>query len=253
MSRKKPVILVTVYRRYFELSRTIERIHELHSEFSHRPDIVVLWAQPEPARIWFFDQLLREGKIETLLTRKQLPGETPTTATSYAESHNLRIGLDFIRSKYDPATHYAICQAADAYANPEQCYQFIDGKIQEGYEAVTLFWPNGCVHDDIWCTNMFAVPLDETYWPPVSKIGDSDVLERQWGLLLKSRQPPSIFKNHNSNNKRFLHEHLSEHQEDWPRFAVEYGFSIPFFTSGYVPLWKRLFGWLSSRRSIFVT
>lgn len=251
-TRKKPVILVTVYRRYFELARTIERIHELKHEFSQVPDIVVIWAQPEVTRIWFFNRLLQEGKIQRLLTRPQLPDEFPSTATTYAESHNLRIGLNHIKATYDASTTYALCQAADVYANPEQCYQYIDRKIQEGEEAVVLFWPNGCIHDDIWHTNMFAVPLDESYWPPVASLNDSDVLERQWGLLLKQGQPPYVHKNHNHNNKRFLHEHLSEFQEEWPRFAVEGGFPSTLFVSGYVPWWKKLFGWMHSRRSIFV-
>lgn len=250
--RKKPVILLTVYRRYFELSRAIQRIRELTHEFAFPPEVVVIWAQPEPARAWFFDKLIREGHIKHLLTRKKLDGESPQTATTYAESHNLRIGLEFIRDHYDPDTTYAICQAADVWPNNETCYGFIDKVIQGGDEAVVMFWSNGCVNSDIWHTNMFAVPLDEEYWPPVARIGDQDVLERQWGLLLKSRQPPLIHKTHNNNNRRFLHEHLSEHVEEWPRLPIFYGSGAQLFVSGYMPWWKQLFGWLTTKRSVYV-
>lgn len=246
------MIVVTVYRRYYELSRTMARIEELRSEFCEAPDVIVVWAQPEPSRLWYFEKLLVEGKIKRLLTRPQLPGETPQTATTYAESRNLRMGLEYVKAHYDPDTTYVIVQAADAYANPGHCYKYIDDKIQEGEEAVVLFWDNGCIHDDIWCTNMFAVPLDDSYWPPLAEIGDQDVLERQWGRLLKQRQPPRIFKNHNSDSKRFQHNHLSEHQPEWPRFAVNDGFGVPLFISGYTPWWKRLLGWAISKRSIFV-
>ncbi len=91
------VILLTVHRRYYELSRAIERIHELRAEFAVAPEIVVVWSQPEVSRFWFFDELLADHKIQHLVGRPALPGECASGPKTYPESYNLRLGLNFIR------------------------------------------------------------------------------------------------------------------------------------------------------------
>ncbi len=106
---------------------------------------------------------------------------------------------------------------------------------------MVLYWPNGCLNSDIWHTNLFAVPLDEAYWPPLASPESQDVLERMWGLQLTERQLPGVVRNHNSNDKRFVHAHLSERREAWPERAVCGNAAMTLCITGYLPWWRRLF------------
>lgn len=241
---RQAVILLTVHRRYYELSRAIARIHELSHEFAVPPQIVVVWSQPEVSRLWFFDELTESGRIQHLLGRPALPGENEKGPTTYPESHNLRMGLEFIRSTFPAQETYVIGQAGDIYPQAEHCYQYIDRLVQQGSRAVVFYWANGCLNSDIWHTNLFAVPLDEAYWPPVATPESQDVLERMWGLVLVERQLPDVVRNHNSNNKRFVHAHLSEQREPWPERAVCVDGELTLYVRGRMAWYRRLFLWL---------
>jgi hypothetical protein len=204
----RAVVVVTVYRRYYELERSLRRLRELSGEFSEPPAVLIVWAQPEVCRLWFFRKLKAEGLYDEVITRVRLPNEAADQPTTYPESYNIRLGLQHVRDHYPGC--YALVQAADVMAKPGQAYHFVDQHVQAGAAAVLFYWPNGCVRDNIWYTNFFAVKADEQYWPPLVEPGDQDVLEWKWGKLLMERQPPGIEKNHNYNFKRFTHEHLSE-------------------------------------------
>lgn len=236
----KPVIVLTVYRRYSELASTLRRIRDLTPEFGEAPDVVVVWSQPEVGRLWFFQKLLSDGVVEKLLTRPALPGEAPDQPTTYPESHNIRLGLAWVREHYDPATTYAVVQAADAEANPGHCYAFIDAHMRGGAGAVVFHWPNGCIPVEIWHTNFFAVRLDPAYWPPVSDRFSQDVLEAQWGRRLAAERPPDVVKSHNYNGKRFSHTHRSELEPAWPVVPQASAQSTPLLIAGYQPWWRRL-------------
>lgn len=236
----KPVIIITLYRRYPELDATLKRIAELSTEFAEKPDIVLVWARPEVTRLWFIGQLLKDGIVNHLLTRPALPGEGDTGgSTTYPESHNIRLGLEFVKKHYGPDT-YALVQTADVIANPGFAYQFVDSHMQNGAKAVVLFWENGCVRSHIWHTNFFACCLDEAYWPPIAKTGDDDVLERQYGKKLQDLQLPGIVESHNSNSKRFAHVHWTD---PWPHKPVMDGCGVGLFIRGRKSLWRKMVEW----------
>jgi hypothetical protein len=48
----KPVVVLTVYRRYHELAEALDRLTALAHEFAEPPAVVVVWAAPEVGRLW---------------------------------------------------------------------------------------------------------------------------------------------------------------------------------------------------------
>lgn len=248
----KPVVVITVCRRYHELDDALARLAALAHEFAEPPAVVVVWARPEVGRLWYFQGLLREGRVDHLLTRPALPGEADDRPTTYPESHNIRLGLEFARKTYGPDA-YAVVQTADIHPHATLCYAFADAHMQAGDGAVVLHWQNGCVQHGIWHTNFFAVRLDdEAYWPPVSDPDHQDVLERQWGRKLSELRPPRVVESHNYNGKRFGHAHRSEHLPPWPvrPQAAAAGFAL--CITGHKPWWERALEWLgrAARRCI---
>lgn len=173
---RKPVILLTLCRRYYELAKNLEKIYQLKGEFPSEPDVVLVWAQPEVGRLWFLQELLASGKLTHVIGRPQLPDETGVS-TTYPESHNLHIGLTYIRENYPPDS-YVVVQASDVEPKAGVYHQ-INVLMQEGANAFAVHWANGVCCNDIWHTNFFSVCLDPAYWPPVSEPDAADTLERQ--------------------------------------------------------------------------
>jgi hypothetical protein len=242
---RKPVIAITVYRRYYELTQNLKLIHQFKSEFAVTPDIVVVWAQPEVPRLWFFQELLASGHITSLLTRPHLVGESSNN-TTYPESYNLSLALRWVSFSYKDDA-YLLGQAADVEPKPG-AYRTIDKRMQEGCQAFLIHWPNGVCRSDIWHTNFFAVGMDENYWPPVAEVTDADTLERQWGLSLSARRLPYIEKSHNASNRFFSHRHLSEGHEPWPcKHQADSG-SANLFIVGHKSIWRRLQGVFSTKK-----
>jgi hypothetical protein len=201
--------------------------------------VVVVWACPEVGHLWFFDELLRTGLASHVLGRPPLPGEGG--ATSYPESHNLRLGLTYIRDNYANEVHYVIGLAADVYLQ-DWTLSYIHDHMKEN-DCVVFHWDNGCVREGVWHTNCFGVCLDERYWPPLSPPGHADTLERQWGMKLERERPPLVHKWHNSGQRKFIHRH-----ENGP--VLE---SRPQYTQNALPLYlesqsrlRRFFRWLKS-------
>lgn len=216
MTTMRAVLLTTLHRRYHELKENLARARDRAvAELGYAPDVVLVWARPEVCRLWFINELVEQGLVTHVVGRPELPGEGGDRATTYPESHNLRAGLEFIRERYDPATHYAVVLAADVWVK-DDTFLFVQNKINDGNKAVLFHWENGCVHDGVWHTNFFAVPLEADYWPPLSLPDDQDVLERQWGRHLQKVQPAGVFKWHNYQQRRFLHTHESEGLETFP-------------------------------------
>lgn len=249
---KRAVLLVTVYRRYHELRKNLERTRlKALAELGYMPDVVLVWASPEVGRLWFIQELQRDGLITHLLKRPGVDGLDGIRPTTFSESINLRLGLNFIKQHYDNATHYVIMHAADIFL--QDCtLTFVDdrinGRIEEGpHNAVVFFWQNGVTNSDTWATYFFAVCLDPAYWPPVSSDGDQDVLERQWGLLLQRTQPPAVFKWHNAHERRYLHRHESESLPSIEFKPQNEQRCLPMACSGYKSWLARLwdvFAWL---------
>ncbi len=242
MPTKKPVILITLYRRYVELQHNLQRFQEIKHEFAEPPDVVLVWAQPELGRLWFIEELQAEGKIQHVLGREREPDETSQVATSYPESMNIRKGLEFIRKTYGDNS-YCLMQAADIWPR-EGIYGMVDSHMQkEDMNAVIFHWQNGIIHSGIWHTNFFAVSMDDRYWPPLSKPGHADVLERHWGSELAKKALPGIFQTHNYQCKKFLHTHETETSEPWPIFPRTDGQCICVYVRGWKPWRLRLKEW----------
>ncbi len=231
---------MTVYRRYLELYNNIKLIHNLKKEFKEEPDIIVVWAQPEVGRLWFFQKMIKDKMITNVVSRLKLENESENHSSTYPESHNIRVGLNYIKSNYDNNKSYVVMQAADIKPNEKMAYQFIDLKMNDGDKAVLFHWQNGCAHHNIWHTNFFAVALDEKYWPPLSEFGDADVLESKWGKELANKNLPGICESHNSNNKKFLHIHESENNPEIFIYPQNDNVNINLFIKGHLNWFKRI-------------
>jgi hypothetical protein len=240
----KPILLVTLYRRYHELDRNLAWFWEHANEFRERPEVVLVWAEPELDRLWFIEDLLSRGMIHHVVSRLRLPGEVAGQATSYPESHNLRKGLEFIRRHYHDQEVFVVGHAADVKVK-KGLYAEIDSQFHEkGAHALVFHWQNGCCHEGIWHTNCFAVSTDRLYWPPLSTPDHQDVLERQWGKYLQEMNPPRVVTSANYNQKNFSHDHLSEDLPEFPRHPRWAGGSVALHLSGRRRWYLRALDWL---------
>lgn len=209
----KAVFLVTVYRRYYELARNLQRsLERAEAELGYRPEVVLVWARPEYARQWFIRELQARGLVTHVLKRPALDGEGSQGGTTWPESHNIRLGLEFIREQYacphcGKLDTYVVMHAADVYLQ-DDTLKIIEREILAENEAVVFHWSNGSANANVWHTNCFGVTMNRDYWPPLSTPLEQDVLERQWGKALDGK--PRVCRAHNANDKRFLHRHESD-------------------------------------------
>lgn len=175
----KPIVVFIVYRKYYDLVNNVNNLLKYISEFVVRPDIMVLWVQPESAMFWVMNSL----PFNKILSREKLEGECQNSPTTYPVSNNINIVLHYIKRIYNSEKCYAIVQDADIYPK-EGFYGAIDNTMQQGTNLAAFHWPNHCVPIGCLCTNIFAVSMDEFYWPPVSDRNNHDVLEWQWGKII---------------------------------------------------------------------
>lgn len=217
----QPIILITVFRRYHELVKSIEHIHNVRAEFKKPPIIVVVWAAPEVQRMFLFESLIKLGFIQHVLYRDQDPSDGLGKPTTAPESLNLRLGLEFIDKNYK--NYYVVGQACDITTKP-QIYRWIDAEIEK-YEAVLFFWNNGISLENVWHTNFF-VTRSRNYWPPLAKEGDADTLERIWGRYLSENKLNNFSRSHNSRGLKFNHDHISELMEEFPKETKKVKFTI---------------------------
>lgn len=228
----QPIILITIYRRYHELLRNIEQILEYSKEFHVKPDIFIVWVNPEIGRSWVFHKLLKEKKIAHVISRL-----TDNTGNiSFEESRNIRHGLEFIDKHYKD--YFVVVQTADV-APKAKTYGYIQKQIDEGNDAVVFHLENGVVHFDIWHTNFFAVK-NKSYWPPLSPPSDPDILEAQWGKYLVNQKLHNLAKSHNYQGKKFSHKHESEELPDIDFIPLEKDSSVNMYIKGYIPFWTRV-------------
>jgi hypothetical protein len=229
----KPIILITIYRRYRELIKCLENIHELKKEFKESPQIVVVWACPVLGNLWFFEKLIREGKINHLVLRHKNNDGGPTT---FPESLNLRLGLEFIEKNYEGQEFYVIGQACDIFPN-SGTYKLVDTLLHEKEKAVLFFWENGIARENVWHTNFFAISNDRNYWPPLSDKNEADTLEVQWGKQLANKNLP-FYRTHNSRCLKFTESNLDQlNLALIPRKGDAY---INLNIMGYKSLWRRI-------------
>jgi hypothetical protein len=200
----KPIICVTVHRRYTELALNLAASKEKFGEFAVPPEVVLVVAQPERAALPFFERLRHEGLIHHLLFRPSNGLDSPIT--TYPESHNIQLALRYVSDIWGPES-YVLLQAADVCPN-KGTYRFVDEHMQQDGDGAVFHWENPTARANVWHTNFFAIrPNHTASWPPIVEPGDADVLERKWGRQLENL-PGNWLRTHNSNNKRFVHEHL---------------------------------------------
>lgn len=243
LKKLKAVLLVTVYRRYHELQKNLRRTRDkAMAELGYMPDVVLVWASPETSRLWLIQELMQEGLVTHLVKRYHLEGLDGDRPTTFPESRNLRLGLEFIRDNYQELS-YCIMHAADIWLQ-DGTLKFIDdrinGRVEEGeHQAVLFHWQNPIVHADIWATYMFGVRLDDpAYWPPVSPDNAQDVLERQWGCQLMGK--PGIFRWHNSRDQKFLHRHESEQLPEMDHRSQHLQQNVTMYCKGHLPWYSRI-------------
>lgn len=236
---RKPIILLTVHRRYWELERAIANIQNHLSEFSEKPDIVVVWASPEIGRLWYFLELLKKEIINHVVYRQAADEDGKGCPTTHLASLNIRRGLNFIKKTY-PSPFYVVCHDADIVVNPG-IFGFVDKEMSNlDNHGVLFFWENGIRHANCWHTNFFAVSDNKLYWPPISEINSADVLEVQWGNYLDAKNLRSFTLTHNSRSQKFLHSHDSEKLDPFPFIPQKHDFGVPFFIKGYIPWYVRI-------------
>ena len=246
---KRPILLVTVCRRYYELEKNLRFSQTLFGEFNQAPEVVVVWARPEIGRLWVFEKLLAEGQISRVMGRPALPDEVDGCATTFPESRNLRGALESFRRLYAPDSYYVIGQAADVCPK-KGVYSYIDSTMQDGRKAVAFLMPI-CHSLHAWHTNFFAVASDDAFWPPVSPTNSQDILERQWAVVLDGKE--NVERSNNNNNKHFVHAHESESAKPYPFFAQDKAAVIGLTVRGY-ETWlsrckkylRRTYQWLKS-------
>lgn len=162
------------------------------------------------------------------------------------------MGLEFIRDRYDNASHYVVMQGADIWVKPGLLGFVHDQMNQQENEAVLFFLQTGIVHQDNWHTNFFALGFDERYWPPLAQKEDQDMLERKWGIQLKKFDLPGIVRWHNNREKSFVHAHESEHP-GVPAEAIVAQFgreSAPLFVCGRRKSFREWLSGVSLRQEV---
>jgi hypothetical protein len=234
----KPIILITLYRRYHEFCNSIENIERYKKFFKVKPDIYVIWSSPENGKLWLFEDLIKKDIIQKLITRKGFPNENGKHPTSFFESHNIRLGLETVFR--DHPDSYCIVQAADVKIT-EYGFNVIENEMISGASAVTFIWNNRFT-TDAWATNCFAVSSARKFWPPFVEYDTVDTLERYWYKeFAKNSKKDYITVLGNQSNFIFTHEHKSEKLPKFlDKFIVE-NESVGLFIKGQKSLIKRIY------------
>lgn len=230
----KPVILITLHRRYHELHKALKNIHGKKVFFKNQPSIVLVWADPEPSRRWFIDDLVKAKLIDHVVHRYKLPSDSSGYGTTFSESQNIRLGLENVFRLYDDC--YCVVQAADICIT-EYGFYLIEQEMCNGAQAINFTWENRFT-SKAWHTNCFAVSKNKDYWPPCCNLNCLDVLEKLWynecGLY------KGITTLANNNQIIFIHKHISEKMDAFPSKPVTIKNTFNLFIKGSMTFLKRL-------------
>lgn len=244
---KIPVILMTVYRRYHELQNNLLAVDLFEKQLGYRPKVIIVWASPEIGRMWFLHELIRTRKVTHVIYRPR--NQFDDGPTTYSESVNIRFGLEWIKRCYS-SNHYVIFQAADINVYLKT-YELINREMQSNKDAVLFYWENSVNAQNSWHTNMFAVSLNEDYWPPISSRENNDTLEVQWGKELLNKRLLNVFETHNSRGMKFKHSHDSELMVTFPVYPQPASNSVFVISLGrwtfkqrLINLYRRIRSWL---------
>lgn len=200
-------------------------------EFSVKPDIIVVWGSPEHGKLWFFEDLLKQNKIQHLLIREKTPEDGILKHTTYMESLNFETAFNFITKNYQ--NYYIVGQAADIFVK-ENIYRQIDLYMQQKNDGV--FFPKKfpTLTSAAPATNLFAVSSNFLYFPPYQiKKKSGNVMEHNWLLSIQDNK----LKNYKMmKDGCYHHIHETEHLGQPPnRFQKIYE-NISLCVVGYKPL-----------------
>lgn len=240
-----PIIVVTLYRRYYEFVDSIENINRLKKEFKVPPIIIVIWAVPEEDKFGLMEKLLTQGKIHYVLERKISEYDGWNKPTTLAELLNFEVAINFIKGKF--VGYYIILEGADILVN-NGIYYWIDNEIRY-WAAILFFWNNNLTIEDAWHSNFFVIK-DLNYWPKYEEKYAHDTLETMWGKRLRDEKLTDFLHSHNSRHQRFTEIHSSTKDSIYPvdRGSGVFSFRNGAFTrtlSGYIKYYyNRVKGWL---------
>jgi len=230
----KPVILITLHRRYHELHKSLKNIYDKKDFFKTEPSIVLIWADPEPSRKWFIDSLLKEKIIHHVIYRYKLPSDSGAYGTTFSESQNIRLGLENVFRLYDDC--YCIVLASDICISKYGLY-LIDQEMKNGAKVVNFVWINRFI-SKAWHTNCFSVCKEKKYWPPCCDLKCTDTLERLWYNECYSYRGITTLSN--NNEIVFTHRHISEKMDAFPAKPANIKTTFNLFIKGSMTLLKRL-------------
>jgi hypothetical protein len=209
----QPVMIVTIYRRYWELVKLLRLLELYKNEFLIPPKLVVVYAQPEEHRLKWFRRLKKMKRIYHTILREGLVGENDV-GTTYAESHNIDLARKYIEEEFKEIPHYILMNTPDIWTY-SGTYKYVDEKMQNGEHYVFFNYAQNykCIS-----TYFFALKSGFSPWPPVVHKATGQILEQQWGELFNN--DPKIPKEFwdsivQKSNKFFAHMHEREGQKKW--------------------------------------
>lgn len=220
----KPVILITLYRRYDELLHNIEVIRQRSvEELGYIPPIIIIWSEPD-LRHWHI-----VSRAKTFILPRAPDKDEIGQSISYHCSRDLNFGLRFVK-KYFGDDYYAIAHCCDAAPNVG-VFAAIHNHMQEN-DAFLVKLPNSVTSRDVWHTNFFAVSMNENYWPPLLRLNEPDILEKCWGRQLAAMNYHRCITVGNGNEKTFVHKHTNDDFSFYLKKCVNFTCNINCVTQG---------------------
>lgn len=233
---KKPIILITLHRRYHELIDNVQHIYRCRIFFKHNPIIYVLWADPEISKKWILDDLKKRKLINKIIYRKTID---KTGSTSFYESINFRKAFPIIFQE-NGNNSFIIVHATDTKVSPV-AYKIFEKQINDGFIASVFKWNNDYVY--AWKTAVFAITNNEECWPPLLTNNHGDVLESAWPKSLTHEIKNKIKINKYADNILFESKNSTEYLPDFDDKQQYYNDTTCLYINGYIPLYKRILNW----------
>lgn len=233
---KRPIILITLHRRYHELIDNVQHIYRCRIFFKHSPIIYILWADPEISKKWILDDLKKRKLIHDIIYRETLD---KVGNTSFYESINFRKALPIIFQEHGDSC-FVIVHATDTRVSPV-AYKIFEKQINDGFLASVFKWNNDYL--EAWKTAVFAITNNKHSWPPVLSNNHGDVLESAWPKSLSYDIKNKIKVNKYSDNILFESKNTTEYLpefEDKPQYCND---TTYLYINGYIPWYKRILNW----------
>ena len=233
---KKPIILITLHRRYHELIDNVQHIYRCRIFFKTAPIIYVIWADPEISKKWILYDLKKKNFIHNIIYRAKVDKQGNT---SFYESININMALPIIFKRHGDNC-FVMVHATDTKVSPV-VYNTFEKQINLGYWCSVYSWSRGTI--EAWKTAVFAITNKKQIWPPLLENTCPDILESAWVKIIKSEDKKMIKVNSYSDSILFESNCTTETSrrfQDKPQFH-----QTMFFMSitGYVPLYKRILNW----------